>query len=152
MGEGMSPRQIAMIVIVVLAVVMIFLSARATPPSQTMSSRVSESAPTGAILYAQHCAICHGANLQGQPNWQQANADGSYPAPPHDASGHTWHHNDAYLIAITTYGGAAVTGVATNAMPAFQNQLSDSDIVLIIDYIKGTWPDDIKAKQLNGHN
>ena len=148
----MSPRQIAMIVIVVLAVVMIFLTARATPPSQTMNSRVSESAPTGAILYAQHCASCHGDNLQGQPNWQQANADGSYPAPPHDASGHTWHHNDAYLIAITTYGGAAVTGVKTNAMPGFQNQLSDSEIVLILDYIKGTWPDDIKAKQLNGHN
>ena len=152
MGERMSPRQIAMIVIVVLAVVMIFLTARATPPSQTMNSRVSESAPTGAILYAQHCASCHGDNLQGQPNWQQANADGSYPAPPHDASGHTWHHNDAYLIAITTYGGAAVTGVKTNAMPGFQNQLSDSEIVLILDYIKGTWPDDIKAKQLNGHN
>ena len=37
----------------------------------------------------QNCASCHGDNLQGQPNWQQANADGSYPAPPHDASGHT---------------------------------------------------------------
>ena len=152
MGEQMSPRRIAMLVILGLAVLMIFLSTRTTPSDQSINARVSESAPAGAILYAQNCAVCHGDNLQGQPNWQQANADGSYPAPPHDASGHTWHHNDAYLIAVTTYGGAAVTGVATNAMPGFQNQLSDSEIVLILDYIKGTWPDDIKAKQLNGHN
>jgi len=152
MGEQMTPRRIAMLVILGLAVLMIFLSTRTTPSDQSINARVSESVPAGAILYAQNCAVCHGDNLQGQPNWQQANADGSYPAPPHDASGHTWHHNDAYLIAVTTYGGAAVTGVKTNAMPAFQNQLSDSEIVLILDYIKSTWPDDIKAKQLNGHN
>jgi len=143
----MTPRRIAMLVILGLAVLMIFLSTRTTPSDQSINARVSESVPAGAILYAQNCAVCHGDNLQGQPNWQQANADGSYPAPPHDASGHTWHHNDAYLIAVTTYGGAAVTGVKTNAMPAFQNQLSDSDIALIINYIKGTWPDDIKAQQ-----
>jgi len=147
MGEQMSSRRIAMLVILGLAALMIFLTARATPPSQSMNVRVSDSAPSGAILYAQYCANCHGANLQGQPNWQQANADGSYPAPPHDASGHTWHHSDAWLIAVTTYGGAAVTGVKTNAMPGFQNQLSDTEIALIINYIKSTWPDDIKAQQ-----
>ena len=26
-----------------------------------------------------------------------------FPAPPHDASGHTWHHPDAMLFKVTKY-------------------------------------------------
>src|SRR3712207_630865 len=47
----------------------------------------------GRQVYAANCASCHGANLEGQPNWQQDLPAGGRPAPPHDASGHTWHHN-----------------------------------------------------------
>jgi mono/diheme cytochrome c family protein len=53
-------------------------------------SRVSASQiEAGKALYAQHCASCHGANLEGQPDWQARKADGKMPAPPHDDSGHT---------------------------------------------------------------
>src|SRR4051812_48817691 len=51
----------------------------------------------GKIVYAQHCASCHGANLEGQPDWQHRMPNGRWPAPPHDATGHTWHHPDKVL-------------------------------------------------------
>jgi hypothetical protein len=123
MGEQMSPRRIAMLVIVGLAALMIFLTARATPPSQTMNSRVSDSAPTGATPLCPK--LCDLPWRQPPRSTQLATSQRRWqlPAPPHDASGHTWHHSDAYLIAVTTYGGAAVTGVKTNAMPAFQESI-----------------------------
>lgn len=101
----------------------------------------------GKVLYDARCAICHGINLEGQPNWQRARSDGSYPAPPHDATGHTWHHSDQYFIDVTLYGGAAVTGVPSNAMPGFAGSLSEDDVRAILAYIKTSWPDDVRAKQ-----
>ena len=54
----------------------------------------------GEALYAQHCAACHGPNLEGDPNWKTPLPDGSLLPPPHDGRGHTWHHSDALLIEI----------------------------------------------------
>lgn len=106
----------------------------------------------GQRVYAANCASCHGAALEGQPNWQQPNADGSMPAPPHDASGHTWHHNDASLFATTKYGGAATSPVAApNAMPAFEGRLSDREIWAVLSYIKSTWPPELQEAQERGH-
>ncbi|MCW5719495.1 MAG: cytochrome c, partial [Bauldia sp.] len=53
----------------------------------------------GQTLYLANCASCHGVDLEGQPNWQTPLADGRFPAPPHDETGHTWHHSDAQLFA-----------------------------------------------------
>ena len=39
----------------------------------------------GQQLYAANCASCHGANLEGQPDWRRRNENGRMPAPPHDA-------------------------------------------------------------------
>lgn len=105
----------------------------------------------GAELYAEHCAICHGAHLEGQPDWQVADESGVLPAPPHDASGHTWHHDDAMLTDYIRRGGQAVLddmGVPmTSGMPAFGGTLTDGDIAAILAFIKSTWPDRIRAIQ-----
>ncbi|HMO59011.1 MAG TPA: cytochrome c, partial [Roseiflexaceae bacterium] len=77
-----------------------------TPDAGRIDAADSQLVADGRIVYRAYCASCHGADLEGQPNWQQPNPDGSMPAPPHDVSGHTWHHNDATLFAITKYGGA----------------------------------------------
>jgi mono/diheme cytochrome c family protein len=53
----------------------------------------------GAQLYAQRCAACHGAKLEGQLNWRERMPNGRMPTPPHDESGHTWHHADGVLFA-----------------------------------------------------
>jgi mono/diheme cytochrome c family protein len=106
----------------------------------------------GRQVYDANCASCHGANLEGQPNWQQPNADGSMPAPPHDPSGHTWHHNDESLFATTKYGGAATSPVAApNNMPAFGGTLTDREIWAVLAYIKSTWPPEVQAAQEQGH-
>ncbi|MBB3007376.1 c-type cytochrome [Cupriavidus alkaliphilus] len=72
------------------------------------------------------------------------------PAPPHDASGHTWHHPDAVLFAITKNG--LVAGVTApegyvSDMPAFGQLLSDQDIVAVLAHIKSTWPRKMAAAQ-----
>ena len=58
----------------------------------------------GQKIYAQHCALCHGAKLEGQPDWRAKLPSGRMPAPPHDDSGHTWHHTDDVLFGITKQG------------------------------------------------
>ena len=99
---------------------------------------------TGQSLYANNCASCHGANLEGQPNWQSAGADGVLPAPPHDGTGHTWHHDDQLLFEYTKFGGVAaleVRGVTwfNSGMPAFGETLTDDEIWDILAYIRSTW-------------
>jgi mono/diheme cytochrome c family protein len=106
----------------------------------------------GRAVYAARCASCHGANLEGAPNWKTALPNGTMPAPPHDPSGHTWHHNDESLFTTVKYGGQATapTGYAS-AMPAFGGTLSDAEIYAVLAYIKSTWPPEILAAQQQGH-
>ena len=95
----------------------------------------------GAKVYAQQCATCHGAGLEGQPNWKQALPNGRRPAPPHDDSGHTWHHPDYMLFAIVKNGLVppyATPGYESD-MPAFGGKLSDEEIWAVLAFIKGHW-------------
>ena len=102
----------------------------------------SDSAPRGAALYAEHCAACHGADLEGAPDWKSARPSGRLPAPPHDAAGHTWHHGDALLFRIVKEGTAAVVGNGYESdMPAFEGVLEDAEIRDVLAYIKSTWPE-----------
>ena len=76
----------------------------------TIDYRNADAVALGKEVYANQCASCHGADLEGQPNWRQRRADGRLPAPPHDESGHTWHHPDQQLFELTKYGPAAFVG------------------------------------------
>ncbi len=105
----------------------------------------------GEDLYAENCASCHGANLEGQENWQTPGEDGRVPAPPHDQTGHTWHHADQVIFEYTKLGGQAVMaqkGMAFDSgMPGFGKQLSDQDIWNILGFVKSTWPQRIRETQ-----
>ena len=118
----------------------------------------------GQPLYQEYCASCHGANLEGQPNWRSPNQDGIMPSPPHDETGHTWHHGDDLIFNYTRLGGQellARRGVTnfTSAMPAFGEQLSETEIWHIIAFVKSTWSERIRdiqtvrteAEQLRGN-
>ncbi|WYK06831.1 cytochrome c [Cereibacter sphaeroides f. sp. denitrificans] len=95
----------------------------------------------GRQVYAANCASCHGAQLEGQPDWREPLPNGRYPAPPHDASGHTWHHPDAQLLAIIRQGTAALVGNGYESdMPGFAGLLTEAEIRAVLDYIKSTWP------------
>jgi mono/diheme cytochrome c family protein len=103
---------------------------------------------TGQQVYASHCAACHGANLEGQANWRARNGNGRLPAPPHDASGHTWHHDDMSLFQLTKFGLAALIGQPIETdMPAFDGKLSDEEIWAALAYIKSRWPQKIQQRQ-----
>jgi mono/diheme cytochrome c family protein len=95
----------------------------------------------GQEVYAATCASCHGADLEGQPDWRRRNENGRMPAPPHDASGHTWHHADRQLFTITRLGVSAIVPGYESDMPAFEGILSDDEIVAVLAYIKSTWPE-----------
>lgn len=106
----------------------------------------------GKTLYAENCASCHGASLKGEENWRQPGPDGILPAPPHDATGHTWHHDDAMLFDYTKHGGQALMQARgmtdfQSGMPGFGEALSDREIRDILAYIKSTWPAKIRRAQ-----
>ena len=101
----------------------------------------------GQAVYAQHCASCHGAKLEGQPNWQHPLPNGRWPAPPHDKTGHTWHHPDKVLFQVTKFGMAAIVPDRETDMPAFNGVLTDAEIWAVISYIESTWPTDIRQRQ-----
>jgi mono/diheme cytochrome c family protein len=94
----------------------------------------------GARVYAEYCASCHGAELEGEPEWWVRRPDGRMPAPPHDDSGHTWHHPDRMLFEITKHGieRFAPAGYESD-MPAFAGVLADEEIRAVLAFIKSHW-------------
>ena len=94
----------------------------------------------GRALYQQHCASCHGANAEGAPQWPTPAADGLPPAPPHDDSGHTWHHADRVLYETIHMGMRdPLRPGSPLRMPAFGDKLSDEEIRVLIEYFKSLW-------------
>ena len=95
----------------------------------------------GKGIYAEHCASCHGGKLEGEPDWRRRDAEGYLRAPPHDETGHTWHHPDDHLFAVTKYGTAAIApeGYKTR-MTGFGDVLTDRQIRAVLAFIKSTWP------------
>jgi len=108
----------------------------------------------GEKIYQAQCASCHGVNLEGQPDWRTRDVDGFMPAPPHDASGHTWHHADDLLFEITKYGPSTVVNDDSykTIMPVYKDILSDEEIIAVLSFIKNTWPEEQRSwqEEVNG--
>ena len=102
----------------------------------------------GEGVYRDNCRACHGADLEGQPGWRTRNADGTLKAPPHDETGHTWHHPDQMLFDYTKLGGQAVVGPGfKSAMPGFQGTLKDREVWAVLAFIKNRWPPPARERQ-----
>jgi len=106
----------------------------------------------GAALYLENCAQCHGAALEGAENWQEETDDGTYYPPPHDDTGHTWHHSDKVLFEYVKLGGAELfkdyPDIVSN-MPGFGDVLSDEEIWAVYAFIKSSWSQDSRDWQAN---
>ena len=102
----------------------------------------------GAKVYQDHCAVCHGVHLEGQPNWRVRRPDGRLPAPPHDYPGHTWRHPDQDLFGMVKNGMAAYAppGYQTD-MKGFAGVLSDAEIWAVLAFIKSKWPPEFRTYQ-----
>lgn len=107
----------------------------------------SDGTSEGRALYAANCASCHGFSLEGQPDWMTRLPNGRLPAPPHDETGHTWHHSDEQLFTIVKFGLAAISPGYESDMPAYDGTLSDEEITSVLDYIKSTWPERARTYQ-----
>jgi mono/diheme cytochrome c family protein len=119
----------------------------ATPPEAESPFDPAEIAE-GKRVYDIYCAACHGANLEGEAEWKLPNPDGSFRAPPHDASGHTWHHSDGLLTEIIKQGGARIPpNLGASNMPAYEGVLTDAEIAAVLTYFKSSWPPEIQEIQ-----
>lgn len=146
-----------------LPALVLLLAACQNPESSSPPASSSETASgNGRALYMTHCASCHGSRLEGQPEWRQRRADGRLPAPPHDDSGHTWHHPMQVLFEITKIGMKppfAPEGYMSD-MPAFVGTLSDGEIRAILTFIEHQWSPETRKlraerfgdKQQSTHN
>ena len=86
----------------------------------------------GQRLFLKNCAVCHGKQGEGAPNWRKPDKDGKNPAPPLNGTGHTWHHSTKSLTNTIKNGTAKIGG----NMPAWKDKLSDREISLILIWIK----------------
>ena len=112
------------------------------PPVPTLNP---DTVSLGQQLYDRYCANCHGANLEGVPNWKITQPDGSLLPPPHDSNGHTWHHPDPVLVEIVTNGGDPT--LYNTKMPGFGDRLTETEIIAILDYIKSYWGEEEREYQ-----
>jgi mono/diheme cytochrome c family protein len=137
---------VAAVSVVVAAVFLDGINGQRSP-----SGRADPTAPQAVALgervYREHCAACHGTSLEGQPDWQSRRPGGRLPAPPHDETGHTWHHADEVLFRITKEGVAALVPGYESDMPAYADILTDDEIWAVLAFIKSRWPPAIQARQ-----
>jgi len=132
----MSLRRIAVVLLLAAC-------SESAPPGNDPRANPRDAAKValGAKVYAQHCAACHGAKLEGELDWRRRKPNGRMPAPPHDDEGHTWHHADSVLFGITKRGLVAPYAPPNyeSDMPAFGGKLSDDEIWAVLAFIKSRW-------------
>ena len=95
----------------------------------------------GKKVFETNCAKCHGDNAQGAKNWHQRNADGTFPPPPLNGTGHAWHHSISVLTDMIRNGSKPGEG----NMPAWKDKLSAQEIDSVIQYFQSLWPDPVYA-------
>lgn len=121
-------------------------TAKAASPMQMASQEVAVERTTdftrvsrGGSLFQTNCAECHGAAGEGDPNWHQRDADGLFPAPPLNGTGHAWHHPQKMLHYVIKNGSPGGQG----KMPAWGDKLSDQEIEDIIAWFQAKWPQQV---------
>ena len=131
-------------IILIFGMVIYLIEEKVAEAAISLNTNNKQTILLGKSVYVQNCASCHGVKLEGQKDWMSRLPDGLMPAPPHDETGHTWHHSDKYLFMITKYGIEDIIGQKyPNNMPAYKGILSDKEIISVLSYIKSTWPNKV---------
>jgi mono/diheme cytochrome c family protein len=78
------------------------------------------------------------------PDWKKSLPNGSFPAPPHDSSGHTWHHPDTVLLSVIANGSDPAS---KSTMPAFKDKLTVDEMSAILEFFKSRWDKDEREYQ-----
>ncbi len=96
-----------------------------------------ESLARGAALFQEHCAICHGPEAQGHPDWRNPSVTA---APPLNGSGNELSRTQQDFVAIVKNGANRNN---QPVMPAWKGRLSDSEIEDLIVWFQALWPTDV---------
>ncbi len=91
-----------------------------------------------ATLYEKHCADCHGTQGEGRQGH----------APPLAGNPLVLADNPVNPIRVVLFGAATPatrTQPAPYSMPPFAGRLSDADIVLVLNHIRGSFGNDARA-------
>ena len=135
-----------------LFITLVLVSCSESEQQQVTGRWYSESQlTTGSLVFSQNCAQCHGAQAEGTvSDWKQRLDDGSLPPPPLNGSAHAWHHPQSVLLQVIDSGGAPFGG----NMPAFADQLDESEKLAVIAYFQSFWSDEVYAQwtQMGGTN
>ncbi|SRR6266545_1245226 len=145
-------RRLALVVSVIIVAGCGSLTLRepseATPMAAVLPALDPNQVARGRQVYIQNCARCHGQHAEGAPNWQQPDARGDLPPPPHDDTGHTWRHSDAQLADIIRNGlRDRFNKTPELTMPPFKDKLTDEEIAAVIGYFKSLWSPEHRAYQ-----
>lgn len=132
-----SQRNPLRIVFVGIGVLVMAVAGLTVLPREKVDAETAALRREGRILYDANCAACHGFKGEGQTVPLAPDAP---LAPPHDETGHTWHHPDWQLIQIVQEGGSQY-------MPSFNEKLSEDEIRATLAYIKSMWTPDQRVQQ-----
>lgn len=146
----MSKNSLSLTVVIsffIMLAVSVFLYFGFQQLDERIPYKDAQAVAKGKAIYFAECASCHGSSLEGQVNWKQRDLNGYLPAPPHDVSGHTWHHDDQLLFKLTKFGVQSIAGKEYKSnMPAFEKKLTDEQIWHVLAYIKSEWPKDLAQR------
>ena len=137
-----------------LALGALVILAACTPESSGVSVQgvalSEEDLLQGHILYEAWCAGCHGSQGEGQfpgvAALEPSPITNRIGAPPHNSSGHTWHHSDDLLVRYVLEGGFTDQN-HFYYMPGFGWRLTLDDARNIAGYIKTRWTDEQRMMQ-----
>lgn len=108
-------------------------------PEQVVRNFDPEQVARGQALFRKNCAVCHGQDAEGTPDWRKPLENGRYPPPPLNGTAHDWHHSTEELKRFILSGGPAGEG----RMPGWEGILKDQEIDDILVWIKSLWPDEV---------
>lgn len=91
----------------------------------------------GARVFQENCAICHGPEAQGHPDWQ---TPGVAAAPPLNGTGNDWKRKRAELVAVIKTG---VKRKNEQVMPGWEGRMSEQEIDDVITWFQALWPNDV---------
>lgn len=91
----------------------------------------------GVQLFHEYCALCHGPEAQGHPDWRNPKV---VAAPPLNGTGNDWKRRKQDMIAIIKNGA---NRQGETVMPAWEGRLTDQEIEDIITWYQALWPPEV---------
>jgi cytochrome c6 len=107
----------------ILVVAIILALSYAAMSNSTATSSAGLAGADGNAIYSSKCAICHGKDGRGMPNWRSKGQP--------DFTDPKWQkaHTDAQIADATKNGKGKY-------MPAFKSKLSDEEITAVVARIR----------------